>query len=133
MIPTVRRSSPARRGQRLLSSLALLLGGALAESHGAETWNGAFAIVPLGAPAMALAPATAPAAEGTVVTITALGEAQALWTITPRADGSVTIAPPGSPTLRLAVEGAGTANGTRILLERDQGKPSQAWTITGNA
>ena len=96
----------------------------------AEDW-GAYAIVPVSAPAMVLETGGATPAEGTVVTIgKPAGSPNQKWVITPQDGQWVTIHPAASSALVIAVQKGGTKNGSAIVLEQESGQPWQRWTLT---
>ena len=96
----------------------------------AEDW-GAYAIVPVSAPAMTLEAVGAGHADGTVVSINKpTGGANQKWIITPHAEQFFTIKPAHDTSLVLAAAKGGGQRGTLLVLEKDAGQPWQLWALT---
>ncbi len=96
----------------------------------AEDW-GAYAIVPVSAPAMVLEAVGSGTAEGTAVSIgKPTGSANQKWVIAPKGDNLYVIKPTYSSTLALAVAKGETRNGAPIVLETENGKPWQLWMLS---
>ncbi len=60
------------------------------------------------------------------------GNAHQKWTLIPKENNFYVIRPSYSPSLVLAAAGGETKNGTAIVLETENGKPSQMWLIKRN-
>lgn len=98
----------------------------------AEDW-GAYALIPAGAPGMALEAMGAGTEAGTMVSIgRPNGKANQKWFIVPKGDNTYAIRPAYSANLVLSVAKGGTENGTAIVLETDTGQPWQVWTLRKN-
>jgi enterochelin esterase-like enzyme/sugar lactone lactonase YvrE len=116
----------------LLLLLAAQLFGPLIRHASAQDW-GAYALVPSGAPGMALEAVGAGTTEGTLVSIgRAGGGAHQKWIIVPKGNDLYAIRPSYSATLVLTVAGGGTRNGTEIVLETDRSHPWQLWSLKKN-
>lgn len=85
--------------------------------------NGTYTIVPVSAPAMALS-----AADGKV-RLAAPGQR---WTFTGKGGDLYAIQTAQDGSLALAVAGGGTESGTGIVLQADQGRPSERWSVVPN-
>lgn len=109
--------------------LPLLFATASLSLH-AEDW-GAYTLVPVSAPKMALEAVKAGTTEGTIVSINhPVGTPNQKWLVTPKEDGFFAIKPVHAPEMALSVSQAGTKNGTLVVLEKDSGQPAQLWALT---
>ena len=96
-------------------SLVAAFSGALLADAGAEDW-GAYSIVPVSAPNMALE-AVGGTNEGDVVSINKpSGAANQKWIVVPKGDGWFWIMPSSKPTLALTVANGETKTGAKIRM-----------------
>lgn len=109
------------------AALVAVLAVGLSEVASAEDW-GLYSLVPASATGLALE-ATG-AEDGAVVSIgkPAL-TAHQKWMIVPKSEGFFAIRLASSKNLVLAAAKGGTKEGTSIVLEADQDKPSQQWWL----
>lgn len=125
--------------RRVLSLLKHLVGhsasafvfvvGLMSQGFATEDW-GAYVLVPVSAPAMALETLDTEPREGTSVTIGKnVGNGIQKWSISARGEDGFVIHPFSKPDLVLSVEGSGSKNGTRIVLQKDGSQPSQLWWL----
>lgn len=97
----------------------------------AEDW-GAYALVPVSAPAFVLE--SAGTGDGAGVSIgKPAGAAHQKWTITPQGERLFSIQPAANPALALAVAKGANENGAAIVLEKESGQPWQLWSLTKHA
>ncbi len=87
--------------------------------------NGTYAIVPASAPALTLT------AKGAGVGLAA--QSNQAWVFTDKGGGEYDIQPSSDHSLALAVAGGGAVSGTKIVLQADQGLPSERWVVVPNA
>ncbi len=101
--------------------LVVLLACVLTAPAFAEDW-GAYALIPVSAPGMALEAVGSGTGESTVVSIgRPTGMANQKWVIGPKGNNLYSIRPAYSTTLVLAAAKGGRANGTAVVLETDKG------------
>lgn len=92
----------------------------------AEDW-GAYQFVPVSAPQFVLE------VVGDTVSINKpADQPHQKWIIQPRGDGWNWIMPASQPALALTVADAGTKNGTKLILAKDNKSDAQLWSITKN-
>ena len=116
----------------LLSFFVGLIGCLWMRPAAAEDW-GAYALIPSGAPGMALEAVGAGTQEETPVSIGRAGNgANQKWFIVPKGDDLYAIHPAYSLTLALSVAKGETRNGAPIVLETDRGQPWQLWALKRN-
>ncbi len=109
------------RVSAFLLALSLLTTAAFAED-----W-GAYQIVPVSASQFVLE------VVGDTVSINKpVDQPHQKWIIQPRGDGWSWIMPASQPGLALTVDGAGTKNGTKLLLAKNNQSDAQLWSITKN-
>ena len=114
---------------RIIPLTALLLAVLTASEALAED-SGAYRIVPVSAPNMALEATGSGTADGTIVSIGKLAATpNQKWTLTSKGDGFFSIKPSYSSTLVLAVAKGGGNDGALIVLETDAGQPWQQWAL----
>jgi CubicO group peptidase (beta-lactamase class C family)/enterochelin esterase-like enzyme/sugar lactone lactonase YvrE len=96
-----------------------------------DDW-GAYAIVPVSAPALVLE-AVGAGAEGSAVSINRpAATASQRWVIAPKGDHWFAIESASNSALVLAVARGETKIGTPIVLEKESGQPWQRWSLTKN-
>lgn len=96
----------------------------------ADDW-GAYAIVPVSAPAMTLEAVGAGTTDGTAVSIGKPANApNQKWLLTAKGEGFYAIKPAYDSKLTLSVAKGGSKNGTAVVLEADAGEPWQLWQIS---
>ena len=111
---------------------ALISGVWAARGAVAEDW-GAYAIVPMSAPALTLEIVGSEWVDGAVVSIgKPTGGANQKWLVVPKGNNRYSIKPFPGAALVLAAARGGTANGTPIVLATDTGQPWQEWALTRN-
>ena len=95
----------------------------------AEDW-GIYQIVPVSAPDFVLE-VVGDSKEGDIVSINKPANTpNQKWIIQPRGDGFAWLMPASQPGLALTVDGAGTTNGTKVLLAKDNKSDAQLWSLT---
>jgi enterochelin esterase-like enzyme/sugar lactone lactonase YvrE len=116
-----------------LSPFLVFLAASALTSHAlAEDW-GAYSIVSSGPKAMVLEAVGAGATDGTLVSIGKPAKTpNQKWLIVPKGDDLYAIKPSYNSSLTMAVAKGGTNNGAQIVLETDEGKPWQLWSIKKN-
>lgn len=90
----------------------------------AEDW-GSYQIVPVSAPDFVLE-----VVDDSVSINKPANAPHQKWIIQPRGDGFAWIMPSSQPGLALTVESAGTKNGTKIILAKDNKSDAQLWSLT---
>ncbi|HLK55621.1 MAG TPA: RICIN domain-containing protein [Chthonomonadaceae bacterium] len=98
----------------------------------AEDW-GAYALIPVSAPGMALEVVDAGTNAGALISIgRASGKSNQKWFLVPKGNDLYAIRPAYSDTMVMSVANGGAQNGTAIVLETDRGQPWQLWALKKN-
>lgn len=90
--------------------------------------NGVYTITPVSAPALVLG-----AAGGIVGLSAPAGPPGQKWVFTGKGGDAYDIQPSGDQSLALTVVGGGSASGTKLTLQADQGLSSQRWSVLSNS
>jgi len=99
----------------------------------APVGKGAYKMINVSVPNLVLDAASSGKADGTKVNLdTPTGAANQKWLFDDKGDGVYAIHPSYDKTLSIAVENGASANQTNVILEKDEGKPSERWMLIHN-
>lgn len=93
--------------------------------------DGVYRLSPVSAPALTLDPpgSAAPSDTEVPIGVPRLGTSGGRWRFRAEGNGYYAIQPLSNPTLALAVTPGSTTDTTRVIVMRDQGRPSQRWKV----
>lgn len=120
--------------RRTLCAASVCLAFLGAQKLCAQAPDSFFTISPSGQPVMALEVNGPKAHDGSAVSIgVPSGAPNQKWLLVPKDNHLYVIRPASGANLALAAAKAGTDKGTPIVVETENGKPSQLWSIKQNA